>query len=130
VELLSRATLFQRARAAAEHYVALPFVFRHEHQTIAGEIDLAFLETEAWVVAALSEGTLLPDQQMEYEKAKQEELAWQAVALEQLTGRPVKELVIVNVQTQHEQSFTWNETVRLQLTFPRPTPPRSGGATP
>jgi hypothetical protein len=67
---------------------------------------------------------------MEYEKAKQEELAWQAVALEQLTGRPVKELVIVNVQTQHEQSFTWNETVRLQLTFPRPTPPRSGGATP
>ena len=127
MDLLSRATFFHRARAAAERYVALPFIFRHENQLLEGEIDLAFTEDDAWVVAALHDVPLLPDQQVEHEVKR---LAWQAVALEQLTGRPVKELVIVNVQTQHEQAFIWSEALRLQLLLPFMILPHSGGATP
>ena len=129
-ELWSRSMLLRRARAAAERYVALPFIFHRENQIIEGGIDLAFTEDNAWVIAALHDVAPSLDQQTESEEVRRRELAWQAVALEQLTGRPVKELAIVNVQTQHEQFFTWSEALRVQLTSPYTTLPRSGGATP
>jgi ATP-dependent helicase/nuclease subunit A len=126
---LLTSTLMRRARAATERYVALPLVFRSEPQTVRGEIDLAFIEDEAWIVAAVGAPATPPQQQAQHEEALRVQLAWQAVALEQLTGRPVKELMLVNVQTHHEQSFRWSEALRLQLTLPDTPPLHSGGVT-
>jgi ATP-dependent helicase/nuclease subunit A len=118
VNVLRTSRLLQRARAAAEHHVALPFILPSQHQTLTGEIDLAFTENDAWIVAAIDEAAASSEHAGEHENNVRTHLAQQAVALEQLTGRSVKELVILNLQTQHEQSFLWSKEVRQRLALP------------
>jgi ATP-dependent helicase/nuclease subunit A len=116
VNLLRTSHLLHRARMAAEHAVALPFVLTFEHQTFTGEIDLVFTEFGVWVFGAFDFSESAPNKAPASELRSS--LTQQAVALEQLTGRPVRELVILNIQTQNEQSFLWNDEVRQQFPLP------------
>jgi ATP-dependent exoDNAse (exonuclease V) beta subunit len=130
VNLLRTSHLLHRTRLAAEHAVAVPFVLTFQNQTLTGEIDLAFIENDAWIVAALDDGEVAPDQDEAHENDLRRSLAWQAVALEQLTGRAVHELVMLNIQTRHEHSFLWTEEVRQQFALPPAELPRERRDTP
>jgi ATP-dependent helicase/nuclease subunit A len=116
VNFLRASHLLYRTRMAAEHVAALPFAFTSQRQTLTGEIDLAFTENGAWVVASMDESETAPDQYEAHENKLRRTLAWQAVALEQMTGRAVRELVILNLQTQHEHLFPWTDEMRQQWT--------------
>ncbi len=118
VNLLRTSHLLQRARLAAEHAVALPFAFTAHHQTRTGEIDLAFTENGAWVVATIDESEVAPGQYEAHNDELRRSLAWQAVAFEQMTGQVVSELVLLTLYTQHEHSFPWTDELRQQCTTP------------
>lgn len=98
-----------RARAATEHFAELPFVLHDQDRLLEGVIDLAFVEESAWVIvncetdmAATAEAETCAD-------AYQPQLCLSALALEQLTGRPVKDLVLLFVRSQQAMTFTWSE---------------------
>lgn len=114
MNLLRTSQLLQRARLAVERAVALPFVLPLPDQTVRGEITLAFIESDAWIVAMIDEREGMPDQNEVDEHELRHSLAWQAIALEQLTGRTVHELVILDLQRQREHSLPWTEETRQQ----------------
>lgn len=104
--------LLVRARAAAECFVGLPFILHQEDRFLEGKIDLAFIERGGWVVIALLTEEKLVVEEAESEQIYRSWLGAQAFALEQLTERPVKELVVVFVRSQKEKCFTWSEKDR------------------
>lgn len=114
VNLLRASSLFQRTRMATEHVAALPFALTWQHQTVTGEIDLAFTENGAWIVARIDESETVPDLYETHHNELRRTLAWQAVALERMTGQTVRELVILTLRTQHEHSFPWTDELRQQ----------------
>jgi hypothetical protein len=130
VNLLRTSYLLHRTRLAVEHAVAVPFVLTFQNQTLTGEIDLAFIENGAWIVAAIDDGAIASDQGEAHENDLRRSLAWQAVALERLTGRAVHELVMLNIQTRHEHSFLWTEEVRQQFALPPAGLPHESRNTP
>ena len=110
--------------------MTVPFILTFQNQRLTGEIDLAFIENGAWIVAAIDDGEVAPDQDEAHENDLRRSLAWQAVALEQLTGRAVHELVMLNLQTRHEHSFLWTEEVRQQFALPPAGLPRENRDAP
>jgi hypothetical protein len=112
LENILTSPLFARAQAATERFVGLPFTLYRENCFFEGRIDLAFIENGDWVI-----GALLTDEKPE---AKEEEggrtdhahLFIQALALEELTKRRVREFIVVFVCSQKEQCITLSDEYR------------------
>jgi len=112
LENLLTSSLFTRAQAATECFVGLPFALYREERCLEGKIDLAFIEHGEWIV-----GAVLIDEESEAEGGEDERtdqayLFVQALALEELTKRRVRELVVVSVPSQKEQRIIMSEKDR------------------
>jgi ATP-dependent exoDNAse (exonuclease V) beta subunit len=107
--------LLVRARSAVKCLAAVPFTLHHKNCLLDGVIDLAFVEDDAWVVTAFHTDAGAEGASGESIPAFQFHLALQALALGQLTGLPVKELVLLFVQSRQERHFPWNEQERATI---------------
>ena len=109
--------LLSRARAAQECFADLPFSLHyqappHTDMVLNGVIDLAFLENKAWVIIDLKTDALR-DGQVEVQAARYRPgLYVYALALEQLTVYPVKDLVILFARSATDVHFAWDEHAR------------------
>jgi len=104
--------LFTRAQAATERFVGLPFTLYREDYFFEGRIDLAFIENGDWVI-----GDLLTDEKSEAKEEEDERtdhahLFVQALALEELTKRRVREFVVVYVCLQKERCIIFSDEYR------------------
>jgi hypothetical protein len=91
----------------------VPFTLHHNNCLLEGVIDLAFVEDDTWVVAAFH--TDAGAEGASGESIPAFRLAVQALAFEQLTGLPVKELMLLFVQSRQERHFPWNEQERATI---------------
>ncbi len=112
--------LLSRARAAQECFADLPFSLHYQappHTAIVlnGVIDLAFVENKAWVIIDLKTDALT-DGQAELQAARYRSGLYRyALALEQLTAYPVKDLVILFAHSATEVHFAWDERARADV---------------
>jgi ATP-dependent exoDNAse (exonuclease V) beta subunit len=105
-------TVLARAQVAATCLFDTPFILRHKHHLVEGVIDLAFLEQEAWVLVQVKvDGVSAPEQEAQAQ-TPQPQLLLAAFALERLTGRQVKDLVLFFTHSQHEVTMAWGDQER------------------
>ena len=107
-----------RARAAQERFAEVPFSLHYKKPVtgadclLDGMIDFAFLEDNAWVILDFKTDAILDEEiplQAERERLK---LGVYALALEELTAYPVKDLIIVFTCSSQDICFAWNEAAR------------------
>lgn len=109
--------LLSRARAAQDCFADLPFSLHYQappHTDIVlnGVIDLAFVENKAWVILDLRTDAVA-DGQAESQAARYRSgLYAYALALEQLTAYPVKDLAVLFVRSSTGIHFAWDERAR------------------
>ena len=104
--------LLVRARQTTERWVGVPFTLQYHGHFCQGTIDLAFATDDTWVIGYVylaSESYTLEEETVEIDTAP---LFLQAFAFEQLTGKLVREVVLVTAQTGKEQSLFWGDTER------------------
>lgn len=105
--------VFSRARAAPTCLTDVPFTLRHKDHLLEGQLDIAFLEDGAWVlVHVVADGT--PDTPLEQQHHPPPSVLLSALACERLTGRPVKEVVLLCAASRQEVSVTWDEDTRAR----------------
>jgi hypothetical protein len=112
VENAFASSVLARAQAAPERFSELPFVSHHEEQLVEGVIDLAFVENEAWVIVDYKTDAVAGAEVEARAVVYKPQLALYALALERLTGRPVKELVLLFVRSRQEVRFAWSDDER------------------
>jgi ATP-dependent exoDNAse (exonuclease V) beta subunit len=106
------APVLRRTRTAAECFSALPFVLHGEGRLLEGVIDLAFLEEGAWVVVDSNLDVVVGAEAEERARVYRPHLYAYALALEQLTRRPVKELVLLFLHSGQEVGCPWGNGER------------------
>jgi len=109
VEDLLAVPVLTRARAATERFAELPFVLHYQGRLLEGVIDLAFVEEGAWIIVNCETDTVTTAEAERRADAYRSQLCLSALALEQLTDRPVKDLVLLFVRSQQAVTFTWSE---------------------
>ncbi|MGE0820770.1 MAG: UvrD-helicase domain-containing protein [Candidatus Binatia bacterium] len=107
-EAVRKSAVMTRAQAATSYVVGVPFAFPYADQVLTGSIDLAFVEGESWVVAHFLIEDLQREQEEENLNGGKDDVSVQALALEQLTGRAVKELVVCSIGAGQERVFPWD----------------------
>ena len=112
VENAFASSALTRAQAASEHFSELPFVLHHEEHLSEGVIELAFVENAAWVIVDFKTDAVAEAEVAARAGAYKPQLALYALALERLTDRPVKELVLLFVRSRQEVNFSWNADER------------------
>lgn len=113
LETALTAPVMARAQGAREHFSELPFVLHHEGRLLEGVIDLAFVEEEAWVVVDFKTDAVTETEAIEARASRYwPQLSLYALALEQLSGRPVKELILLFVRSQRELHRPWHDQQR------------------
>jgi ATP-dependent exoDNAse (exonuclease V) beta subunit len=100
-----------RAKAATECFSALPFVWHREDRLLEGVIDFTFIEDGAWVVVDLDTAAIA-GAEAEGVLVYRPQLSVCALALEQLTNRPVKELVLLFMHSGQEVNCPWGDDER------------------
>ncbi len=105
-------TVLARAQVATTCLFDTPFILRHKHRLVEGVIDLAFLEQEAWVLVKVTVDSVSAPEQEAQAQNHQSQLLLAALALERLTGRQVKDLVLFFTHSQHEMTVEWGEHER------------------
>jgi ATP-dependent helicase/nuclease subunit A len=102
-----------RAQGAREHFSELPFVLHHEGRLLEGVIDLAFVEDGMWIVVDFKTDAVAEAEAIEARASRYwPQLSLYALALEQLSGRPVKELILLFVRSQRELYRPWDDQQR------------------
>ena len=103
-----------RAQAAEERFADVPFSLHYKKLVqradclLDGVVDFAFLEDNAWVILGLKTDTI-PDEEAQRERLQ---LGVYALAFEELTAYPVKELIIVFACSSQDICFAWNAAAR------------------
>ena len=107
-----------RAQAAKERFAEVPFSLQYKKSVdganclLEGVIDFAFVEDNAWVVLGFKTGTILhKDTPLQIQRERLQ-LGVHALALEELTAYPVKDLIVMLARSSKDLSFTWNEAAR------------------
>ncbi len=113
IETALTSPVMTRAQGAREHFSELPFVLHHEDRLLEGVIDLAFVEDGMWIVVDFKTDAVTGMEEMEARASSYwPQLSLYALALEQLTGRPVKEQILLFVRSQRELHRPWNDHQR------------------
>lgn len=104
--------VFSRARLSHVCLTDVPFSLRHKQYLYEGKLAMAFLEDAAWVLVHVmvdnSPGA-------SWEQCRQHpppQVLLAARAVERLTDRPVKEVVLLCPSSQQEMCVTWDEDKR------------------
>jgi ATP-dependent helicase/nuclease subunit A len=77
-----------------------------------GVIDFAFLEDNAWVIIDFKTDTIPAEQIQQQAERYRLQLGLYALALEELTAYPVKDLIILFARSRQDVCFAWNEAAR------------------
>ena len=113
VENALASSVIARARAATERFSELSFALHFERRLLEGVIDLAFVEDGAWVVVDCKTDVVGDREEMaERVLVYRPQLYLYALALEQLTSRPVKDLVLLFVRSRQEVNCPWGDGER------------------
>ncbi len=112
--------LLSSACAAQECFADLPFSLHyqappHTDLVLNGVIDLAFLENKAWVIIDLKTDALTDGQARVQATRYRSGLYVYALALEQLTPYPVKDLVVLFAHSAKDVHFAWDERARTDV---------------
>jgi len=111
-----------RARSAQQYFAEVPFTLHYKRPVnknvmgadclLDGVIDFAFLEDNAWVILDFKTGAI-PDEEILLQ-AERDRLQFgvYALALEELTAYPVKDLIIVFADSSQDVCFAWDEAAR------------------
>jgi len=101
-----------RARAATERFAEVPFVLHHGDRLLEGAIDLAFLENGAWVIVDFKTDAVAGAEVTTRAAVYRPQLCLYALALEQLTGRAITDLVLLFVRPQQIVTWAWGDSER------------------
>lgn len=107
-------SVLARAKAATERFSELPFVLHSQGRLLEGVIDLAFVEDGAWIVVDCKTDAAVGAEVEERALIYRPQLYLYALALEQLTSRPVKELVLLFVRSRLEVTCPWGDGERAR----------------
>ena len=114
---IARATLWPRMHLAPACLVDEGFTLHAAHTLLTGRIPLAFLEGGKWFIADFSLGGA--DLSGKEQRVAYERLGPSALALEQLTQFPVRDLLLFLVDRQQEICVAWEspgkDALRKQL---------------
>jgi ATP-dependent exoDNAse (exonuclease V) beta subunit len=108
-------SVLARAKTATERFSELPFVLHSEGRLLEGVIDFAFIEAGAWVVVDFTTDVVVEAEAEERAKVYRPQLYVYALALERLTNRPVKELVLFFIQSCQEVVYSWDNDKRVYI---------------
>ena len=107
-----------RVRAAKKRFAEVPFSLHYKKPIngadflLDGVIDFAFLEDNAWVILDFKTDAI-PDEEIPLQAQRDRlQLGLYALALEELTAYPVKDLIILFARSSQDVCFTWNEDAR------------------
>ena len=107
-----------RVRAAKKRFAEVPFSLHYKKPIngadclLDGVIDFAFLEDNAWVILDFKTDAI-PDEEIPLRAQRDRlQLGLYALALEELTAYPVKDLIILFARSSQDVCFTWNEDAR------------------
>jgi ATP-dependent helicase/nuclease subunit A len=112
IDNASAASVLVRAKAAAECFSALPFVWHREGRLLEGVIDFAFIEDGAWVLVDFAVDAIAGEGEEEALVCRPQRYVY-ALALEQLTNRPVKELILLTLPSGREVNHPWGDAERV-----------------
>ena len=104
--------LMERARHAVERFAEAPFSLSLSGRLIEGVIDFAFIENGMWIIVDFKTDRVTTPERIAWGSAYHAQLCLYALALEQLTQRPVAELVLLFVRAQQTATFPWEEADR------------------
>jgi ATP-dependent helicase/nuclease subunit A len=104
--------VMSRARKAEERFAETPIALHLNGRLIEGIIDLAFIEDGTWVVVDFKTDNVTRAAVTMRADAYRMQLYLYALALERVTQRPVRELVLLFVRSSQEVTFSWGETER------------------
>ncbi|MGE0683376.1 MAG: UvrD-helicase domain-containing protein [Candidatus Binatia bacterium] len=107
-----------RARKAEERFAETPFSLYLSGRLVEGVVDFAFIEDGAWVIMDFKTDRVAAAEVETRATLYQSQLCLYALALEQLTRRPIAELALYFVRPQRVVSLAWDdETRRLAETL-------------
>jgi ATP-dependent helicase/nuclease subunit A len=106
--------VFSRAQVARIRLTDVPFTLRHNNHLFEGRVALAFLEDEAWVLVHIITTDGVPAASPEYHYHPPPQVLLSARAFERLTGRPVKECILLCTALQQEVCVKWDEDKRVR----------------
>ena len=125
IENVLTSSVFTRAKAATQRFSELPFVLHSQGRLLEGVIDLAFVEDGAWIVVDFKTDAVVGAEVEERALVYRPQLSLYALALEQLTSCPVKELVLLFVRSRLEVTCPWGggerayaETLLSEAVYP------------
>jgi ATP-dependent exoDNAse (exonuclease V) beta subunit len=106
--------VMSRARIARERFAELPFVLHTGGRVLEGVIDLAFVEDENWVIVDFKTDAVdtadVEARALQYRP----QLDLYALALERLTARSVKEMLVLFARSQQSVCFAWDDRARTR----------------
>ena len=101
-----------RAQTVTECFAEVPFILHYGDRLLEGAIDLAFLENGAWVIVDFKTDAVAGAEAAVRAAVYRPQLCLYALALEQLTGRTVTDLVLLFVRSQQTVSWPWGDSER------------------
>lgn len=104
-----------RAYEASERWIGLPFSLHYDGRVWHGTIDFAFIVEESWVVGHFLFDPFIDEQEQTMSDANTARLFLHAFALERLTGRPVREAVLIAVRSSGIKRFSWGDDERRAM---------------
>ncbi len=104
--------LMERARHTAERFAETPFSLSLSGRLLEGVIDFAFIENRKWIIVDFKTDRVTTTARVARGSAYHAQLCFYALALEQLTQRPVAELILLFVRSQQIVTFPWGEEDR------------------
>lgn len=112
IENALASSVLVRAKAATECFSALPVVWHRGDRLLEGVIDFAFIEDGAWVVVDFTTDAGMGAGAEAGALVYRPQLYVYALALEQLTNRPVKELILLFMHSGQEVNCPWGNDER------------------
>jgi len=119
--------LHTRAHEASVRWVGLPFALHEGGRVWKGTIDFAFIVEECWVVGHFLFDPLAEEHKPAMSDANTARLFLHAFALERVTGRSVREAVLVAVRSSGVKRFSWGDKERHAVMAELTRPSSIGG---
>jgi len=101
-----------RVQTVTECFAEVPFILHYGDRLLEGAIDLAFLENGAWVIVDFKTDAVAGAEAAVRAAVYRPQLCLYALALEQLTGCTVTDLVLLFVRSQQTVTWTWGDSER------------------
>lgn len=116
IERLVMATLSSpvmlRAQKAKERFAETPFSLYLSGRLVEGVVDFAFIENGAWVIVEFKTDRVRETEIETRAALYRPQVYLYALALERLTRRPIRDLVLYFVRVQRTMSLVWDDEAR------------------